>query len=292
MKIAYERKNLRVASLNQIHMINQVIDEYDKQGFTLTLRQLYYQFVARDYIPNTKRSYDRLGDLLNKARLAGLVDWDAIVDRTRNLQTQSSWGSVGSIIKSCANGFTLDLWEDQDYMVEVWIEKQALIGVIEAVCNELFVPYIACKGYMSQSEQWAAGRRILRRHKETGKETIIIHLGDHDPSGIDMTRDNDRRLQMFSEWNCQVERIALNMDQVQHYNPPPNPTKMTDSRSPEYVKEYGYDCWELDALQPQVIADLIRDEVDQWRDIDKFDAREELSAKGRDKLQKIAKIIT
>jgi len=248
--------------------------------------------VARGLIPNTQRSYDRLGEMLNKARLAGLVDWNAIIDRTRSLEHQSSWGSVGDIIKSCANGFTLDLWADQDYIVEVWIEKQALIGVIQPVCDELFVPYFGCKGYVSQSEQWRAGRRILRRYKDTGKETIIIHLGDHDPSGIDMTRDNDRRLQMFSEDNCTVERIALNMDQVQHYCPPPNPTKMTDSRSPDYVKKYGHYCWELDALEPSVIADLIRDEVDQWRDIDKFDAREELSSKGRDKLQKIAKIIT
>jgi len=291
MKIEYEEKNFRVKSLKMIQMINGVIIEYEQQGFTLTLRQLYYQFVSRDFIPNTQASYKRLGELLNNARLAGLVDWDAIIDRTRNLKAQPFWNSPASIIRACANQFEIDLWVDQEFAVEVWIEKEALIGVIEPICNKLFVPFFACKGYVSQSEQWAAGRRFLERMQERNQMTIVIHLGDHDPSGIDMTRDNGRRLKMFSEFSCTIKRIALNIDQVKKYRPPPNPTKMTDSRSQPYVDKYGSYSWELDALEPRVISQLIEDEIKVWCDEDSFNKRKELSKKGRDKLRKVAKIL-
>ena len=152
----------------------------------------------------------------------------------------------------------LDRWEDQPNYVEVWIEKDALVGVISSICNELDVPYFSCRGYTSQSEMWRAARRFQRQSK---KETrTIIHLGDHDPSGIDMTRDIQDRLDLF-EADVYVKRVALTMDQIEHYAPPPNPTKLSDARASGYIKNYGYECWELDALEPSVITELIKNEV-------------------------------
>lgn len=260
-KIEYLSKNFSAAVIGVIAKANDIIREYELQGFALTLRQLYYQFVARDLIPNTQQSYKRLGKIVNDGRLAGAIDWDSITDRTRNLVSNSHWSSPESIIESAASGYEIDKWAGQDCRVEVWIEKDALVGVIESVCVENDVPFFACRGYNSQSEMWRAAMR-LRRYSDRGQDPIIIHLGDHDPSGIDMTRDTIDRLALFtSPGQINVRRIALNMDQVEQYGPPPNPAKVTDSRATEYISKFGSDSWELDALEPMVIVQLVRDEI-------------------------------
>ena len=271
MKEAYIRKNFRHDSLVVITQATEIIRDYRQQGFSLTLRQLYYQFVARDLIPNSQRSYKRLGSIINDARLAGYIDWMAIEDRTRNMQGNPHWDTPRDVIESARSSYGIDMWANQPERVEVWIEKEALVGVISRVCSELDVNYFACRGYVSQSEQWRAGLRS----RDTDQHKVILHFGDHDPSGIDMTRDNFERLRMFSHDNVTVERVALNMDQVEEYGPPPNPAKVTDSRFEDYLREYGPESWELDALEPKVITALIRDHVGRHCDDDLWAERED-----------------
>jgi hypothetical protein len=265
-EIRYENWKPSGSSIAVVTQARAICREYAESGYDLTLRQLYYQFVARALIPNSQRSYKNLGSVINKARMAGYLDWDYIVDRTRNLEEMTHWRSAADILGGAAAGFQLDRWEDQEYRVEVWIEKDALTGVIEGICNELDVPYFSCRGYTSQSEMWRAAMR-LRGYEAEGKSTVVIHLGDHDPSGIDMTRDIQDRLWTFHA-HTEVERIALNWDQIEQYQPPPNPTKLTDSRSAGYVSEFGYESWELDALEPSVMVAMVRDQVLVYRDED------------------------
>ncbi len=262
-KIEYVEKRFRASALKVIEQANAIIAEYQRQGFDLTLRQLYYQFVSRGFIPNSQREYKRLGETVSNARLAGLIDWEAIVDRTRTLRERSSWDSPQKILDSAAASYCEDLWRDQPTRAEVWIEKDALVGVIEKVCEDFRVPYFSCRGYTSLSELWAAARRIDGRETADGdwQETHVIHLGDHDPSGKDMSRDIEDRLITFDASGFTLTRIALNMDQVEKYNLPPNPAKLTDSRAHAYIAEYGGDSWELDALDPPVIAGLVRDAI-------------------------------
>jgi hypothetical protein len=248
-----------------------VIREYQAQGFVLTLRQLYYQLVSRDIILNKQTEYKRLGSIVNDARLAGLIDWTAIEDRTRELRALPHWTSPAEIIETCATQFNIDLWEDQKFQPEVWIEKDALVGVIEGVCREFDVPFFSCRGYTSQSEMWAGAMR-LRGIQRKGKTPFILHLGDHDPSGMDMTRDIISRMEMFMG-GTKLKRLALNMDQVQQYDPPPNPAKFTDSRCAGYVAEFGDSSWELDALEPRVIAQLIRKNIVAIQDKKKFQTK-------------------
>jgi hypothetical protein len=163
-----------------------------------------------------------------------------------------------------ASQFRIDKWAGQKYRVEVWIEKDALVGVIEGVCEELDVPFFSCRGYTSQSEMWGAAMRMARFTK--GKQIpVVLHLGDHDPSGIDMTRDIQDRLRLFSGRAVEVDRLALNMPQVEEYDPPPNPAKESDSRFQGYMAIHGDESWELDALEPTVIAALIRTAVEERR---------------------------
>ena len=265
MKIKYLDVNMNRSSLAIVEAANQIIEDYSAQGFRLTLRQLYYQFVSRDLFANTVKNYKRLGNVIANARNAGLVDWDAIEDRTRNVISQAHWGSPAEIIEACADQFCFDLWENQPSRVEVWIEKDALVGVFEDVCNELDVPLFSCRGYTSQSEIWSAGVRMKRQARD-GQTPVILHFGDHDPSGIDMTRDIVDRVSLYSGLGIDVDRLALNRNQVDEYEPPPNPAKTTDTRFTKYVEIHGDESWELDALEPSVLVELVRDSVAKYRD--------------------------
>ena len=269
-KIAYLTKQFKGPALALIQTADDIINEYQADGLSLTLRQLYYQFVSRGLIPNKQAEYKRLGNIISNARLAGYLDWTAIEDRTRNLVGNSHWENPGQIIRAATRGFRMDHWGNQHYRPEVWIEKEALVGVIESACREMDVDFFACKGYVSQSEMWSAAVRIDHTIG-TGQEPVIIHLGDHDPSGMDMTRDIKDRLELFIDEPLIVERIALNMDQIEKYNPPPNPAKTTDSRFNAYIKEFGYESWELDALEPRVLRELISNTVEGYRDWDDYD---------------------
>jgi len=263
-KIAYLDKRFNASSREIIRKANAIIEEYAQQGFDLTLRQLFYQFVSRDFLKNSQKEYKRLGQIISDARLAGLVDWEAITDRTRNLRGLSHWDNPEEIIRSASESFRLDKWADQKFRPEVWIEKDALAGVFEGVCQSLDVPYFSCRGYTSQSEMWAAAQRMLR-WKKAGQTPVVFHFGDHDPSGKDMTRDIVDRLTLFMG-GIKLERLALNMDQIEQYNPPPNPAKLTDTRAEAYIAEFGAESWELDALDPKVLAALVQAAVKSVRD--------------------------
>jgi hypothetical protein len=205
-RIAYVEKTFRKSSLAVIQQANTILREYGAAGFDLTLRQLYYQFVARDLIPNTQKSYKRLGSIVNDARLAGHINWSYIVDRTRNLQALGHWDEPLDIIESAAASFRVDLWETQPYYCEAWIEKDALVGVLKRICNQLDIPFFSCRGYTSQSELWGAAQRIIRETRD-GRSAVIFYLGDHDPSTIDMTRDIAERFWMFGA-EVDVRRLA------------------------------------------------------------------------------------
>jgi len=285
--IAYVPKRFSKQLLVVLELANGIIQEYAEQGFQLTLRQLYYQFVARDLLPNSQRSYNQLGRIVSDGRNAGLIDWDAIEDRTRNVDSNSHWDSVSDILDTVASQFRYDLWADQPNRVEVWIEKEALSGVFARICSELDVPLLACRGYVSQSEIWAAGRRFLRWSLDR-QNSVVLHFGDHDPSGMDMTRDNRDRLSMYAERPVKVDRLALNFDQVEEYGLPPNPAKTTDSRFAEYQEKYGDESWELDSLEPSVLTELVERNVAKYRDEMLWEAAKERQEDARLELRELA----
>lgn len=264
----YRPHRFNSAALDTVEKANGIIEEMQAQGYTLTLRQLYYQFVQRNWIANEEREYKRLGRLVTHARESGVMDWYAIEDRGRGAYGANPEEDPAEVLNGVEEGLKFDQWERQDNYVEVWVEKQALEGVISRPCDRRDVTYMACKGYLSASEAWRAGLRFADALRD-GKTATLIHLADHDPSGLNMTDDNRSRLRLFAEdRGIEVRRIALNMDQVEQYGPPPNPAKESDSRAAAYVREYGHNSWELDALEPSVLDELIGGVIDEYRDMD------------------------
>jgi len=269
MKTCYREQRFQTKTKLVIERANEIIEAYTEAGYRLTVRQLHYQMVVRNWRENTERAYQNLSDILSNARYAGLVDWDAIEDRGRPVHRQSHWENPGDILKSAAASFSVDKWVGQPYQPEVWIEKEALTGVIEGVCARFDVSYFACKGYSSTSCAYDAAQR-LQHYRRMGRLPVILYLGDFDPSGEDMSRDLSERMCMFGV-EVELRRLALNPDQIKRYNPPPQMVKKSDARAEEFIKKNGANCWELDALGPDVIIGLIEEEIramidgDRWR---------------------------
>lgn len=286
-KIAYIHKRFGPDARLRIESANTIMLEYAAQGFELTLRQLFYQFVSRNIIKNTPQEYKRLGELVNDARLAGLIDWNHIIDRTRYVRARGHWDTPASIIESASFAYAIDKWKEQHHYVEVWIEKDALVGVIESVCSSNDVPYLSCRGYASQSEMWLTAQRLITREKD-GRKPIILYLGDHDPSGVHMSKNVEERLRMFGCFITRVERLALLWEQITLYNPPPNTAKTTDSRHESYRRKFGTQCWELDALEPRVIEDLVSKAIRGYRDETAWKRAEKQEESGRKLLKRCA----
>jgi len=317
MKFAYVEKKFYADARYLIQKADEIINSYMKKGFDMTLRQIYYQFIALDTFPNNRRyswtgkkwvkdsngtknaqpNYDWLERTISNARLAGLIDWNAIVDRTRFVRKISTWNNPAEIVQSAIDSYKRDLFETQRARIEVWIEKDALIGVIEPTCAKLRIPCFSCRGYVSQSAMWRAGQRFIDIIHDEKQIPIILHFGDHDPSGIDMSRDIKERLELFINGHLTiksgkpleiiVERLALNKDQIKKFNPPPSPAKITDTRAKKYIQEYGNDAWELDALDPETLCKLIADEVKIYLDEEKWKKAERKEKREVKKLKKM-----
>lgn len=290
-KQAYIFKRFAPASLALIETINSIISEYQRQGFVLTVRQLYYQLVARDVIPNTLRSYKNIASLLNDARLAGAVDWDMIEDRTRAFVRRTRWGSGSEIVEACVRSYHQDQWINQDRRVFVLVEKEALVGVLERTCHQYDVPLLAARGYPSVSVIREFVIRDIIPSVRAEQGVLILHLGDHDPSGIDMTRDLRDRIELLAgaaRGSVEVRRIALNMDQVEEQSPPENPAKTTDSRFEAYREKFGDSSWELDALSPRYLAELIEGQIEDAIDRGPWENIANEIADVKDRLQTMA----
>lgn len=287
MKEAFiEDYNFRGNSLLRIQQCIEIVDEYMADGLRLTLRQLYYQLVSRDWIENTPRSYKNLGNVLAQARLAGLVDWDAIEDRGRQPRKASEWDDIQDLVESALYSYRLDRWAGQEQYVELWVEKDALAGVLLPLANEFHVTLMVNKGYSSLSAMYEAAKRILKNEKDT----TIFYLGDHDPSGEDMVRDVRDRLTMFTHdsINLSVEKIALTTEQVRQFRPPPNPAKLTDTRAKAYIAKHGRSSWEVDALNPRQLQTIIRTALDSVVDREMMDEIIEREDADKVKLRKAA----
>lgn len=273
MKIAYtSRLGLSNQNIARLETINGIIDQYLGDGYVMTLRQLYYQLVARDVIPNNDKEYKKLSELLKKGRMAGVVDWDAIEDRGRQPRLPYWVEGIINALTDVYEQYRLNRQEGQAKYIEIWVEKEALSNVMARVTNEYHVRLMVNKGYSSCSAMHEAYKRFKHAEKYRGQRPVILYFGDHDPSGKDMVRDIRDRLVEFGLGNVNVLNPALTMDQVQEYNLPENPAKITDPRAAWYIQEYGRHSWELDALEPPVLIDIVTTALLEHINMDIYEA--------------------
>lgn len=292
-RIAYKNVSMGPEKLDALKKALAIVNKYRQQGLSLTLRQIYYQFVARDWFPEERRfvlvnkkwvrnpkgtknaepNYDWLGCVLADARMGGYMDWDAMIDRTREKGGNLHWESPEARIKHVAEHYLIDTWQGQPYRPEVWVEKDAMENIVEVICRRLDTPYFSCRGYSSLSSLHDNAQVLAKLVTKQGTRPVVLYLGDHDPSGIDMGRNIENQLRTFmgkAGKQLIFKRLALNMNQVEAFNPPPSPVKPGDSRSKGYVEEFGTtECWELDALTPEQVDEIVTEAVTGYCDEDK-----------------------
>lgn len=295
MKEQYVEKTFHGKSLRLIDICDSIVTSFARRGFKLTVRQLFYQLVSRKVtldlagkkvFENTVRNYDNLVALMTNARLAGLIDWDSIEDRTRDILERSHWDGVKQMLGSAASWYHEDMWAEQPLLVIGVVEKEALAGIFEHLFKPWDIPLLPARGYPS-----ATALRDLAKSRMLcdGRTVVVLHFGDHDPSGIDMSRDLQERLELFCRGRINIDfrRMALNMDQIEELNPPPNPARQTDSRYEAYRELYGDESWEIDSLTPEYLRELIRKEVEPLIDWDQWHATERRIERRRAVLQQM-----
>lgn len=285
MKQAYNSLHLSTQNKERLEQINSIIEEYRAQGYILTLRQLYYQLVSRGIIENKVAEYRNLSAILGKGRMAGIVDWDAIEDRTRVPMIQYSADNPKDAIYDIINQYKVDRMRDQDVYLEIFVEKDALSGVLSRIANKYHIKLMVNKGYSSISAMHDSALRWIDASKR-GKTSYLLYVGDHDASGIDMIRDIKDRFSEFGA-DVKIKHIALLDEQIEKYNPPPNPTKLSDPRAATYIKKYGKTCWEVDALKPELLNSLVENQIVSLIDINKFNENLEQEKRDIEQLKEI-----
>jgi hypothetical protein len=258
------------------HCVN-IIEELS--AYKLTLRQLYYQLVSRNIIPNVERSYKNLSRVVTRARLAGLLDWSAIEDRVRQPDLPLEYDNLQDLVYWSLQSYRLPRWKGQEYYAELWVEKDALASVLRPLAQKYHVVLMVNRGYSSASAMYDSAKRFLH-HRD--QDCTLFYLGDLDPSGEDMVRDIRERL-LELDAPVRVEKIALTMDQVQEYDPPPNPAKMTDPRAADFISKYGTESWEVDALPPAVLEQLISEKIESVLDLELY--AEVINQEEKDKMK-------
>ncbi len=330
-----------------INSIIEVCNEYRRGGYVLTLRQLYYQLVGKDLIPNKDKVYKKLSSLKDEVVYSGMVDWDVFEDRGRVPSTPYYENSIADALSYTADGYRLNRQKNQKNHVEVWTEKDAISSILKGVTSDYGITLVVNKGYTSSTAIYGAYKRFFRKIAK-GEKVTILYFGDHDPSGLDMIRDiRDRLMFMFVDgerkeelekkidswameideedgeetytdicWsyhndsNCkrmysdgeegfcyerayfnhhfQIIPIGLTMEQIEQYNPPPNPAKVKDPRAKAYVDKFGAVSWEVDALKPSVMEDIVQSQIELAIDMDVYN---DVIADEEQDREKIAEIV-
>jgi hypothetical protein len=286
MKEQFRNKiGLNKSNIFRLIKINEIIQEYAEEGYRLTLRQLYYQLVSRGIIENNQKEYAKLSNLLVKGRMAGEVDWNIIEDRIRVPYIPYFVHGIQDAIKDTIEQYRLDRMKDQPSYIEIWVEKDALSGVLKPITQKYHVNLMVNRGYSSCSAMYDASKRFLQNDDKQG---FILYLGDHDPSGLDMIRDIQTRLNEFGV-SVSVEPLALTTEQVKKYNPVPNPAKFKDPRASDYISNFGKISWEVDALNPKILSNLISNRIEQLIDIKRFNKQIKQEEVDKNKLIKFTK---
>jgi hypothetical protein len=269
-----KKYNPDAKSRTRIAALDALVTEYMAAGRKLTSRHAFYKLVTKNMVENNENTYKSITRLINLAKIAGLLDWAAFEDLQRPVQGDTSdpvhtpyvidiRSAVQREIDTC---FMSERWANQPYYVEVGTEKNALMGIIGEAARDGGVAYFATRGYTSGQALYEASKRF-RGKINLGRKCVLLYVGDHDSSGEDMVRDIQNRLDIFGVGDVEVKKIALTLEQVRQYDLPPQALKGSDTRSAGYQEKYGInECWEADALEPDVLVRLVQDAITTYFD--------------------------
>ncbi len=246
----------------------------------MTVRQAYYQLVSRQVIENTRSQYQAVSSILVSMRQEGSIPWGWIEDRLRRPRNVPMWADLADFAETAVRSYRRDVWRDQERLVELWVEKDALSGIFEDEAESYGVTVNVGRGY----DGWSSIRNAAARYNDQDRPVSVLYFGDFDPSGEDMFRSLGERLAFFST-SPELVKIALVPEDIETYNLPPDFTKATDTRQAGFVARHGDVAVELDALPVDVLRLRIRESVEQRMDLGALEATRELEEEEREHIR-------
>lgn len=250
MKECFITKRFNGSSKSVLEFISKALDKNSAEGYSVTLRQMFYLAVNANVMENEEREYKRLCSIVSDARLAGLIDWESFPDMMRQTRIVETFSNTASFLNTIDEQYYEDLWKYQKNHVEVWVEKDGLIGTLERTCKLYRVPLFVSRGFSSHHSMYEASLRLRNKIKK-GKQVILLQVGDFDRNGLLMSEDSIKRIRMFAKSDAiDSVRVCLNEDQIRYYNVPKDPR----STSRE-------DRWEVDAIDPASLNRLVMSSI-------------------------------
>jgi hypothetical protein len=249
----------------EMAVIRDTILDVIKDDPPMTVRQVFYQLVARGVIEKTEQQYQKtVIRLMTEMRLNGRLRYDWVVDMSRQVRVTQTFDNVQDAVRQTAEYYRRSALAQSDNYVEVWCEKDALAGVMWDVTSEYDVPLMVSRGMPSLTFLHGSAQEIKRAFRH-GKRSYIYQFGDHDPSGVLIPQTIERHLDgMCEKLFCPpptVTRAALTKAQIRHYRLPTRPTKRTGNT--HYAADFEGESVELDALPPRVLRNMVRKVIEQ-----------------------------
>src|SRR5215472_6408360 len=225
-------------------------------GRPMTVRQVFYQATVRGLVEKAESGYSKVKTDLIIMRRDGSLAYDWLADNTRWQRKPRTFDSVEQALRDTAAFYRKSLWTDASAYVEIWLEKDALSGVVYPVTSMYDVPLMVARGYASLSFLYGAAEYI----NTLPVPAYIYHLGDYDPSGVNAGEKIEETLrEMAPDAEIYFDRIAVTPEQIAEWNLPTRPTKASDTRS----KGFGNISVELDAIDPNALRALVQETIEQ-----------------------------
>ena len=251
----YKKNKLKLAQ------VQEILSEYH---VPITLRQLYYQMVARQYILNNDKEYRNLSRICKIARDEGSLQESSFADRLREIDKPSSWNDLSSFLSTVKGAYRKNIWATQDNYIEIWTEKDALRGVITPITHKYDIPLLIVRGQLSRTAVYEAHKRFLDA-AEQGKNCHLFYFGDFDPSGIGIYNSLKNRTLKFQngllDEDIKIDHVALSESQIEKYSLPYVKANREDPNYKNFILNYSDMAVELDALPPNVLMQLVEDAI-------------------------------
>jgi len=244
--------------------VRKAIHDVIKADHPMTVRQVFYQLVTRGVVEKTEIEYQQtVVRLMTDMRLDGSLPFSWVTDESRRARITQTFDSIQDALDHTAKFYRRSALDRADDYLEIWVEKDALAGVMWAPASEYDVPLMISRGMPSITFLYGTALAI-RRAAIAGKTSYIYQFGDWDPSGVLIPQTIKRRLsEMCRRLHCPspiVKRVALTKDQIEEYDLPTRPTKREGNR---HAYKFEGDSVELDALPPRVLREMVTDVIER-----------------------------
>jgi hypothetical protein len=271
-----------------LEVAKQILAKWELAGTKKTLRGLHYELADINAYANTDSNWNTLSEIITAARWAGVVDWAALDLLRLQIRYPNEFENMQQAIEELAEVYRLPRWANQPEYVEVWIEKDTLTGLLEPITKKYHVRYVTNSGFASKKAIYDASERF-KEVAAMGKDCTMIYLGDHDPAGISMydSIKND-----LTAMYCPAEVVmpALTKEQIRKYGLLPQPLKPGEKKKKKYIETTGCtESWELDALPPNVLEQVLIGEIEKHLDKTKYNEIIEREQQDKEKLRKFVK---